>query len=391
MSIRRSIATGAFLGALGAAALPACKQETKQETSAEAVDGAGLNEEQQLALKVLTSKLKADRWTFPADEITNTTNQPLFVHLATKSNRPELVGASFHALHETHRKRSSGSLDVAAVDAMKQHLNTKDSRLLGRTLTLAAVAVADKASDPLLVQQLLEVAQKQQTPAARYALLDTLGSVPQERMTAEIAAYFVECLSAKEPYVVSQALYQIERARLSFKDDPSVVAKIKPLLQHADPGVRGRALSALVLLNQSEPSLPSAAVAALSDDAPYVRAEACHALSRIDHERAIHAAMPLLEDKAAALYTIENVPTLEGGTRRLNHRVTDAATVQQAAMAAVDTLAGKALTLPHVPSGPKREAALAAAAKQARDWYIANREQLPKAEPAATADKAPDK
>src|SRR5690606_38270710 len=150
------------------------------------------------------------------------------------SDRPALVGASFSALYKSHRKGVGEPLDVVAVDAVKKHLSTDNSRLFGRALQLAATAIAQKTADPALAQQLTELARQQSSSAGRYALLETLGKIPQGQRGEAITAYFVESLQAKEPYVVSLALHLITRARHSFKDDASLFAKVQPLLKHQD-------------------------------------------------------------------------------------------------------------------------------------------------------------
>jgi hypothetical protein len=359
-----------------------CAKKNDQN-AAQTGEGTALSEEQELALEILSGKVDEDSWTFPRSEVRREANQPLFAHLVTTSKKPELIAASLSALRAG--QRGPRVVDSTVLTAVKTHLKSDDPRVLGRALRLAAPVISSDESNAEVVAQLTELGKQLPGGAERYAIITALDGVPLSHRTPAVTEILLQALEAKEAYVVSVALQAIKRGYRSFQDKDGLRKKVVPLLGHADAGVRGRAIALLVLLDQSAPDLPAKTIAALQDESPYVRAEACWALAKIRPKEAMHALIPLLEDRSEAVYTINAIPTLDGDQTRLNHRMRTA-TVREAAMQAVDDLAGKALTLPHVPKA-NRDAALTRNAEMAREWYTANQAQFPGSK--ATTGEAP--
>jgi hypothetical protein len=339
------------------------------------------NAEQEARLSELAESVHPQHWTFPQLEVVRQDNAPLFTYAAMTSEKPEVVAAALHAIQVKAPRRGLAHMasDPDTLAALEKHLDSQHPRVLVRALALAKTLFRSEMVKPELTERVLKLAEEHRSGVGRYAVLDALSEIATP--TLPIAELATSSLGDAEPATLSGALEIIIRAPLLPEQKQLIAARAAELLQHDDPGVRGRALIALALLDSQEQNLPLRCLAALSDENPHVRAQAAMALDRIGKPAAIHHLITLVHDQSDSLYKMVGWKAFDGQPGKLTHRLLDAPSVAQAAKNAILSLAGQITRSTGAPILGKDKQDLDRSPHQVaalfRAWYTRHRHTLP--------------
>lgn len=348
------------------------------------------DEAQRAAIDALVQKLNRTNWRFPSTATNEPNNARLFTYLAATSEDPAVIGAalaSMYGAYSAHSKRKAQP-DADYVAAVEKHLGTEDPKLAARVLLAARTAISGKEGNVGLIDKIVAMADRDpyKSGPGRYAIIDTLRVVSSNNRSPALVKVFEDSLDAKETYVVSYALQALYRSSRSVKDVAPVKAKALELAKHEDPGVRGRAIELLGAFGKDDPAVRELVLTALGDKSPYVRSEAAESIARLRYRPAIHALMPLVDDKESNRYEIRDWTTLDGKPGRLHHDGSPWSFVYDAAMNAVRSLSGGELELERV--NPKEiTQGLDKSAQATKTWYAKAKSKIPKTEEAAPSSK----
>lgn len=391
-----------LLAALSSAALSsaaACskKEAPKQSETTEARPTGDLRldfvptEQERKSLEALPGRINQKTRRFAYAEASKKSNAKLFMYLAATSDDPVVVAASLQAIQASysHRSPQKEKPDADLDRVLTKHLGAKDPSILGRALMASRVSLMRPDPNPRLVDAIVKLAATHPDGPGRYGILDALNVLRAAARTPEVVGVFRSSLQSKEPYVLSAALNGLHQDAGKQKLTAELRDQVLELTRNDNPGVRGRALQLLSSLGSDEhPPTLEAARAALEDEHPYVRAEACEALARLGHKASIHELMGRIEDEERSLYDLRGWKLLDGRTGNVRHRVTKHARVQESALAAIASLSDEQLTLERID----RKQAHASREKNialTKAWYAKAKPTLPK--PAPLPQTAPQK
>jgi hypothetical protein len=311
-------------------------------------------------------------------------NGPAFVYLASTSEDPKIAAAAFQGMSETYttyeKSTDKNQVDAAYLAALRKGLASTDKPTLYWALKAAATTQRDDAQDAEITKILNDIARNHAELGARYEALQALSTGSRWQQNEETAETFLQALS-KEPLLASLALFRWDgKAGFSSKKE-QLHAAILPLLEHADPGVRGRAL---LVVTETVPAdqkseLAGKLEAMLQDQHAYVRSMAAKSLADMRHLSSAARLMPLLDDKANNTYDI-TYDTLLGQSGTAHHDGGPWSRVDDSTLIALHLMSnqlpeGKRLEYPKINSGSV-DADIATEVEKTRAWFKANEQEL---------------
>jgi hypothetical protein len=324
-------------------------------------------------------------------ELTNGTDPKLLSRLAESSDDPRVVEASFAAILSTYASRSTRkpAPDPELSRAIVKHVRSQRASSARAALNAARIPLMTAEPSETVTAAVVALAAPERDSARRHAALETLNLIRPNRRNETVLLAFEGALDAKEPHLVAMALLALSQSRASVEAAPAttrerVGKRVVALLGHHDAGVRGHSLLVLSEIQSLETAATRyrAALRALSDRDPYVRARAADLLARGREPAAIHALIEHVHDLAPARYELRGWSELDGSEGALVLELPGRRRVADAALFAIVTLgemlrdAGRLqLTLGR---GPASDAVVLENAELARNWYRAEKPRIPK-------------
>lgn len=349
-----------------------------EATSAPAAE---VSEEVKKKAEEILAGRKNDRFDYKQMSVKE--NGPVFIYLATTSDDPKVVTQALEGMKKTHRSdKESEKMNLAgeAYDAaIIKCLGSSDKTILHYALKSSSKALGD-TPNAKVVEMIVDIAQNHKEVGARHEAVDALSSVKDFEKDSALADVFIKAMKDDAP-VASLALF---RRQFGFsRGDKSEVYKttVVELLEHADPGVRGRALIALAELYSDDKELIlSKSEAMLKDENPFVRSSALSALSRIKGPKAIDLIITLVDDAEKNTYDIK-YQNLLGQSDSVHHDGSAWSTVNDAALSA---LKSATYSLPEAErfvydkiNYKTVEADIAKQAKKAKAWHAEYKKKNP--------------
>ncbi len=338
---------------------------------------------------------KMRRGLFPWSERNKRDNARLFLHAAARGASPQIVAAGLQAMAQSWTSNPKDDkrelVDEDFVKVIQARLMDKDKVVLARAMEAAPAAISGNKPDEAIIGRLAQLLADDPDPAARYAALVAVARARNFQKRPEVTAALLKSLDDQAPYVVSTAMLYTQFAAYSLDQREAFLAKATALLEHKDPGVRGRAV--LFAANLAKPpereALSARIKTMLGDEHAYVRSTAASALASLGRTESIHDLMKLLEDDARNTYTIKDFKKLSGEPGTVPHSGSSWYRVSDAALTAlkVVTLSLKDKRFEYRQVRYKTaDADIAEAIKDAKRWYKTHKAALP---PAAAPQKAP--
>ena len=321
-------------------------------------------------------------------------NARLFLFLAAKSDKPEIIRASLGAMGRAYVGRADRKSKKPVVDAdygtvVVAHLKSQDPKILSEALDASRPALEARPPNPAVLKEVTTIATSHPVAGARIEAINVLVKMPNYRRNPVVADAFLRILDDKSPAVVSHALYYLYQngAETSAKRD-AFLAKARMLFKHPDQGVRGRATKLAANLAPRDVAVRNEIRAMLDDPDPYVRSIVPHALVDMHDVAAIHLLIPKLKDLARNNHHA-SYAKLGGGEGAVAHGAKNE-TVHDTVARAIESLSAK---LPEPFKRPGRKNDQASRDKNipaAIAWYEKHKGELPAldADPAAAE---PDK
>lgn len=300
---------------------------------------ATLDDAQKAAAEAL--KPQAKNGGFPSAERKKDENALIFLVLAAENGDAGVTAAALDGMSETwganEKSKATHKVDADYVAVVRAHLDSADNVVRARAIMAAKKVLLSPAPDAGVVDKLADIGANDANPSARFAVLDILWDKPDWEKDAKLAGVYLGALSAKEPYLVSEALFRMEHDS-ALVNKAEVQPKVEGLLADADPGVRGRAALVLMSIARTDEERAAAVVKItplLSDPHAYTRAAAAGALGRSKSTAVVASLMPLLDDKADHTYDIKDWTELDGNAGRVHHDASAWSRVDEAALSAI--------------------------------------------------------
>ncbi len=359
---------------------------TPAESAAPAVPAAlvVLTPEESARIPSITAELR--NGTFSRAVVTKE-NAKIFLSLAETATDPNILTAALRALPTTwtHSARYADRYEVLTPEfstVILSRLGHENGQVQAAAMKAAIKCILGDTPNAEVASRLTELATNHATPAGRYEAMEALWNSSVIRNTPAQIAPYVAALDAAEPWLVSGSLFRLRSFGSGWNDQPGLRTKLRTLLTHTDPGVRGRAADALAsVVGSRDPERDAVAQAILpllSDPNPYTRSAAATALASLDYRAAVHAIVPLLNDTEGNTYEIRGYQELDGSNGWSHHDGSAWSRVNDAAVRALQTFSSRVGTRFTFDVDHTRvEADLAAAAGVARTWYQSVRGELP--------------
>lgn len=342
------------------------------------------SEQDRETIDAILGRLNQKTQRFAYSDASKKSNAKLFTYLAATSDDPVVIAASLQAIQSSysHRSPQKEKPDADLDRVLLEHLGSKTPNILGRALMASRISLMRPDPDRQLVEAIVKLAAAHPDGPGRYSILEALNVLRGAARTPDVIDVFRSSLKSQEPYVLSVALQGLRDGAKNQTQNTELRDRALELTQSADPGVRGRALQLLSTLggNDHPPTLERAR-AALGDEHPYVRAEACEALARLGDKASIHALMKRIEDKERSFYDLRGWKLLDGRNGNVRHRIARRSKVQEAALAAIAGLSDGQLSLERIDR-KQRGPALEKNVDLAKAWYAKAKATLPQAPPA---------
>lgn len=277
-------------------------------------------------------------------ELRKQENGPAFVYLASTSDDPTLLAAALQGMKETFStfagSKDKNPVDEAYITALLKNLDHNEKPVLYWALKAAQTTQLRDANYPQVAAKLNEIARNHGEIGARLEAIESLTSGGGEwNKSEDTLKTMAEALTA-EPALASTAMFRMANKQLTNQSELQPV--LVSLLDHQDPGVRGRALS-LVLVNVPEAEkqgLVEKVQGMLSDPHPFVRSKATSALAAARNNlQSVPKLMPLLEDQTSNTYDI-SYPNLLGQTSRVHHDGSAWSRVDDATLTSLQRISG---------------------------------------------------
>lgn len=343
--------------------------------------------EESVRIDQLRAQITAKNTAFRDADVRDPDNAKLFTYMAATSDNPLVVHAALAAIGSAYSSRSEtkAAPDDDLQRVLVRHMSSPDPKSAELAFAAARIPLMTEAPPPELIAALASLINSDLELVRRYRALETLNLLRPSLRNETARAAFSKSLERSEPAVVSLALFALSESKepLSEARDTELLElgqRVKPLLSHENPGVRGRALQLLTeipsLMERSE--LESRAITALSDPHPYVRGQALDTLAASTNPNLVRSFLPLTRDMAEARYDIEAGTNLKGEPLLLPHDIPGRRRVAEAALFALRSVRAKAVQNGTLPEEPElvlalgaempSEAALKTAADAAAAW-----------------------
>lgn len=318
------------------------------------------------ALQALAAKLPNGSKRFPSHVARSRQHGQDFLELARQLQRPPLAAAAFHALALSVQQAPMrhALLGTEYRDAVASGLRQTDPEVLAAALAAGTAALAEPTLRDGLLPGVLTLAQQDSRPGTLLLVLESVLH-PWASQLPSIRQLALDSLSADSAIV--QVLSLEHLATLAWEpaspEASALHAKLRPLLEHPNPAVRGRALDVLAALPAS--NVPGSPVpsASLTDTDGFVRARACWALARLAPQSAPQLLRPLLSDTALCDTQVDG-ETLTGEVRRHTLQGSPLGEVRDAALGALQIVSRGSLRFP----GARSKVSLDADVVVARAW-----------------------
>lgn len=333
-------------------------------------------------------KAKVARGAFLWAERSRRANAGHFLYMAATETDPALIAASLQAMAQswTHdpKKTTRRPIDDDYRAVVRARLSHGDKLVLGRAMEASKHILSEQAPDPGVVAVLARIVAEHEDPAARYSALTALIQLRDIQKNKDALGALLKAFDDAAPHIVSTALRVIQFTAYGLEDKAPFIARTLALFNHADPGVRGRALLVSTALTQGQglrTRLALQILPHLDDTHPYARSTATAALAALGHKAAIHKLITMLGDKAPNNYTLKGFQTLAGDSATISHSGSAWSRVDDAVLHAIETLSadmGEARFSvgPIKPGSVQQD--LARAKRDARRWYATHKAGLPK-------------
>ena len=349
--------------------------------------------ERENAARLLAS---AKNGRFPDRLVRRDENAKLFVYLAAKSEKPDIIRASLKAMSKTHRAGRGGRGKKRTVDAdystvVVTHLGSKNNRIVDSALSAASVALQKGQPDARVLDAVLQIARSHPTVGGRISAVNVLIKIPHYRRNPRIATALLQILKDKSPAVVSHTLYQLYQKGLpELQQKPAFVALCRQLMKNPDPAVRGRAARMVAVLARGNVEVRDQIRLLLDDKHPYTRSIAVNALAAFRDVAAIHLLVPKLKDMSRNNYHIPYT-SLAGKKTAIPHGARNA-TVHDTCATAIEKLSAKLPKPWKRPSRKHEKSGREQNLASANAWYAKNKGEIPPLDaPPSEASAAPGK
>lgn len=328
----------------------------------------------------LLAQLEGDK--FPYQEIKKKENGPGYLAIASTSEDPNAVVAALKAVIQTYSNRpDSKSRNFADDDYKKmiaKHLASKDARVKHWAIQASPAALGENP-DPEVLGQLVKFMTDAEIEGQRHDAIDVLNGMNDYTKDAKVAEALFKALDDPHAAVVSESLFRLGGRSYGISDKAKFRDKAIELVNHMDPGVRGRALNLVGHLGRGkEASITPLLVKALKDPHPYVRSEAIGALAQIKSLESIPEMMPLLDDPERNTYDIK-FKNLLGDTDSVHHDGSAWSRVDDAVLRGLATmtfsLKDKKFEYGKI-EGKTKEQDIAREVGLAKEWFKANKGSL---------------
>lgn len=400
--LRRAAGVAALVLALGAFGCGGEEEEAETSTAPTSEETTGTPEAPEAAeeeLPLPTIELdegqtataeelagQARNASFPRDARTKE-HAKVFLYLAATSEDPNVIAAALHAMADTftaneryaERREMLGEDYVQIVMA---HLSSDEGVVQAAAMEAAKQPILVEPPNQEIVDRLVELATSHETAAGRHEAMEVLWNSKTIRDSQEQMAPYVQALDAEEPWVVSGALFRLDSFGRNLEDQDAYRGKLKELLGHDDPGVRGRAADALAsAVGSRDPQrdeMAQAIMPLLNDDNTFTKSAAAGALASMDYQPAIHEIVKLLGDMERNTYDIDGYTELDGGRGRTHHDGSAWSRVADAALNALKRFSGRVgERFDYDVNYQTVEEDLQSAAGTAREWYDSVKGEVP--------------
>jgi len=364
---------------------PSAQQQGPQPSasaSAAAAPKLTLNAAQKQDLKALLDSLRGDR--FPMEAIRKPKHAPVFLYLADTSQKPDVVLAALQALTvaytsvPNHKTRVQAGKDYARVIAFR--LASEDAKILERAIEAAAHTVSGTAPSREVIDALVKIASSHDDAAIRAEAIDRLRLIRGFWDDRRVAAALLKALHHREPYVISRALFGLRPRAAQLPDKGKFLKRGLELLEHSDPGVRGRAAEFVGRLAVNKNEVAEKLEPMLKDKDPYVRSATATGLSYLGTAPSIHGIAKLLGDQEKNKYEWCCYRTPTGRSVRVQHDGSAWGQVRDAAVRALERLSRR--TEVQFKADPVNrddiEDSLKKNAAAARKWYQKVKAKVPR-------------
>jgi Protein kinase domain/HEAT repeats/Putative zinc-finger len=313
---------------------------------------------------------------------------PAAVQVVATHDDPTTLAAALDVMDRIYRAESKGGdlLGVALVSAdegyhqaVARHLQSDDGRVLAGAIRAARHSIEGPTPRAGMVGTLLRHACAED-PARRVAALDSLATLRNPRPEVELAV-FVAALHSTEVFLVAETLRLLRRAARNYRNREPLLNEATRLSTHAEPVVRGLALSLLGELGRMEherrPELMLVVRPHLADPSAHVRGKAMLALGEFAQAETVSALMAVVDSdentKAVVTYT-----DLSGKRQRLTPYVAAYDSLGLAAVKGIAKMSWLAKPWFIMPSlgGMTRDAYVAKTRGMAKAWWARAEGQL---------------
>lgn len=319
--------------------------------------------------------------------VVNKDNARVLLSLAETSSEPGVVIAALRGLLTTwtHSPRYAERMQPITSEyaiVVLGRMSDEHPGVQAAAMRAATKCLLGETPDAAIAAKLVALATRHPSPAGRYEALEALWHASAIASTPAQIAPFVAALDAPEAWLVSSALFRLGAFGAGWPEQPALRAKLRVLLAHADPGVRGRAAAALsTIVGSSDPQrdeLAQAILPLLRDPHAYPRSAAATALAWLDHRPAVHAIVTLLDDRSDNTYDLRGYTLLDGTPGFAHHDGSPWSRVCDAALRALQSFSsrlGERFTFD--VHHERVDIDLGVAAEAARAWYQRVRAELP--------------
>lgn len=328
----------------------------------------------------LLAQLEGDK--FPYQEIRKKENGPGYLAIAASSEDPKAIVASLKAVIQTYTNRPDAKKrNFAGEDYKKmiaKHLASSDPAVKHWAIQASPSALGENP-DPEVLAQLVKFMTDGEVEGQRHDAIDVLNGMKDYTKNEAVAEALFKALGDAHPAVVSESLFRLGGRSYGLADQAKFRDRAIELVEHKDPGVRGRALRLVATLGRGkEATITPLFVKALKDPHPYVRSEAVSALARIKSLDSIPEMMAMLDDSEKNTYDI-SFNNLLGKTDRVHHDGSAWSRVDDAVLRGLATmtfgLKDKKFDYGKI-EGKTKDADIAREVGLAKEWYEKNKGSL---------------
>jgi len=311
--------------------------------------------------------------------------------LAENSEDPRVLVATLEALGSTYAARGTRKPrpDAELERVLVKHLASTNDAVSRAALTAARVSLLGAEPQAGVVEAVVALTHSNEALPRRAAALEALNFLRPDRRSPSVLSALAAALGAEPPELVSLALLALSRSGTSLEAAPEatraeLAGHVLRLLDHGNPGVRGRALLVLAEIPSLAPDdrRYEAGTRALLDRDAYVNAQAADLLARCGRPAAIHRLVEGVLDFRAARYELRAAPGIGGASGVLVHEVPGRRSVAEAVVFAMKRLgeahAGLEPLVVSLRDRHSDDALVARNAAEASAWYLRNRRKIPR-------------